>query len=153
MLQNNKQKSKGTHDCKRFKLHVLKSSQSRNFKCQQTVGRRTTYKRQRQSWGTTGQEISSAGRLGECHSFWNRHSTSMASRTHPPVSRDPEIQSIIHQWASDHCSSPTPVTNTSDHSISTSDHCLSPPVGWISNPCPQDEDKHTQATSTAIGQK
>jgi len=50
---------------------------------------------------------------------------------HPPVSSDPENQSIIH-WTSDHCFDPIPVTNTIDHSTSTSDHCSNPEsTSWV----------------------
>ena len=110
---------------------------------------RTTYKRQRQSWWKTGREISSAGKLGMSQYLAQaQYQQGTVSIIHQ-WSSDPEIQAIIHQWSS-YPSHHPPVSqwalleyNTSehaiDHSISTSDHCLNPLVGWISNPCSQNE--------------
>jgi len=132
-----------------LKLHVSKSSQSRNFKCQWNVAEGNL---QRQSWGKTEREISSTGKLEECHSIWHRHSTSKAMRT--SSTSHPDIQAIIYQWSSDHCLSLTPE--------STPLTIASSPVtsAWIhqlgehqTRACKlQDEHKYTQATNTTVGE-
>jgi len=122
-----------------LKLHVSKSRQSHNLKRQQDVGVRKPTKT---VW-KTGQMISVTGRLGMSQYLAHaQHQQGTVSIIHQ-WSRDPEVQAIIHQEASEHCLSKapesTPLVIASAPVITVRIHQL----GETSNPRSQDEHKYT----------